>query len=135
MDVRPRTKLGSQLALELVADKWVVSIVHELMAGKKRYNELRRGMPGISQRMLTLTLRNLERAGLVERTVYPVVPPKTEYALTELGPSVIAPLRNLCRWAERHSERIRAHQLRYARPAGRAVSSERRPEDRGRSAS
>jgi DNA-binding HxlR family transcriptional regulator len=57
-----------------VADKWVVSIVHELMAGKKRYNELRGGVPGISQRVLTLTLRNLERAGLVERTVYPVVP-------------------------------------------------------------
>jgi DNA-binding HxlR family transcriptional regulator len=134
MDVRPRTKLGSQLALELVADKWVVSIVHELMAGKKRYNELRRGVPGISQRMLTLTLRNLERAGLVERTVYPVVPPKTEYALTRLGRSVIAPLRNLCLWAERHSEQIRAHQLRYARSAGRAGGSERPAED-GRSAS
>ena len=76
-----------------------------------------------------------ERAGLVGRTVYPVVPPKTEYALTELGRSVIAPLRNLCLWAERYSEQIRAHQLRYARPAGRAVSSERRLEDRGRSAS
>ena len=118
-----------------MADKWAASIVHVLIAGKKRDNELRRGVPGISQRMLTLTLRNLERAGLVGRTVYPVVPPKTEYALTELGRSVIAPLRNLCLWAERHSEQIRAHQLRYARPAGRAVSSERRLEDRGRSAS
>ena len=92
-------------------------------------------MPGISQRMLTLTLRNLERAGLVGRTVYPVVPPKTEYALTELGRSVIAPLRNLCLWAERHSEQIRAHQLRHACPAGRAVISEHRAGDSDRSAS
>ena len=56
MDVRPRTKVGSRLAHELVADKWVVPIVHELIAGKKRYNGLRRGVPGISQCMLTLTL-------------------------------------------------------------------------------
>ena len=79
-----RQKLGSELALELVADKWFVLIVHQLKHGKRRYNALKRDIPGISQRMLTHTLRNMERDGLVDRTVYAVVPPKTEYSLTPL---------------------------------------------------
>jgi len=78
-------KLGSRLALELVADKWAASIVHVLIAGKKRDNELRRGVPGISQRMLTLTLRNLECAGLVERNVCPVVPPENGIRVNRAG--------------------------------------------------
>ncbi len=80
-----KAKLGAELALELVADKWFVLIVHQLKHGRRRYNELKRDIPGISQRMLTHTLRNMQRDGLVNRVVYPVVPPKTEYSLTPLG--------------------------------------------------
>jgi len=116
-----RRLLGSQIALELVADKWIVLIIHALDGRKKRYGELRKRIPGISQRMLTLTLRHLERDGLVERKVYPVTPPRTEYALTRLGHSVVPSLRTLCRWAERHFKQVRAHRLRFARATGRSL--------------
>ncbi|HTF33675.1 MAG TPA: helix-turn-helix domain-containing protein [Myxococcota bacterium] len=120
MAVKPdRRKMGAQLAAELVADKWFIRIVHQLEDGTKRYGELRRNLPSVSQRMLTRTLRNIERDGLVSRKVYAVVPPKTEYALTELGQSLIEPLHGLCQWAERHFPRVQAHRLRDAgRPKG-----------------
>jgi DNA-binding HxlR family transcriptional regulator len=102
-------KLGSELALELVADKWFVLIVHQLKHGKRRYNELKRDIPGISQRMLTHTLRNMERDGLVDRTVYPVAPPKTEYSLTPLGMTLIEPLHALCSWADTYFDQVVEH--------------------------
>src|SRR5689334_13430971 len=85
-------KLGAQLALELVADKWTILLIHALKGGTKRYSELQREVEGISQRMLIFTLRNMERDGLITRTVYPVVPPKTEYTLTPLGETLWEPL-------------------------------------------
>jgi DNA-binding HxlR family transcriptional regulator len=101
-----KERLGAELALELVADKWFVLIVHQLKHGKRRYSELRRDIPGISQRMLTHTLRNMERDGLVDRTAYPVVPPKTEYSLTPLGLTLLEPLHALCIWAEQHFNEV-----------------------------
>jgi DNA-binding HxlR family transcriptional regulator len=110
--------LGSQLALELVADKWTVLIIHRLKAGAKRYGELQREIPGVSQRMLTHTLRRLERDGLVVRTAYPEVPPRTEYRLTELGETLVPPLHELCLWANRHLEEVLASRERHARRDG-----------------
>ena len=86
--------------LRRVGDKWSVLIVVLLEMGPRRFNDLKRSIPGISQRMLTLTLRTLERDGLVERTVMPRIPPHVSYGLTEVGQSLCVPVRALCEWAE-----------------------------------
>ncbi len=86
--------------LDRVGDKWSVLVVLMLGDGTLRFSELRRAIDGISQRMLTQTLRQLERDGLVERTVYPSVPVRVEYELTALGCTLIAPLSALASWAE-----------------------------------
>jgi DNA-binding HxlR family transcriptional regulator len=99
-------KLGAQLAMELVSDKWTILIIHALKPGKKRYSQLQRELIGVSQRMLIFTLRNMERDGLITRTVYPVVPPKTEYALTPLGETLWEPLHHLCLWAEQYFDQV-----------------------------
>jgi DNA-binding HxlR family transcriptional regulator len=78
--------------LARVGDKWTVYVVGHLRGGPMRFNEIRRAIGGISQRMLTLTLRGLERDGLVTRTVYPTIPPRVDYELTELGRTLIEPL-------------------------------------------
>jgi DNA-binding HxlR family transcriptional regulator len=98
--------LESRFTLELVTNKWIVQIVHRLQGGPQRFGELRRGVDGISQRMLTYTLRKLETDGLVRRTVHALKPPKTEYALTPLGSSLADALGALCRWALDHKEEI-----------------------------
>src|SRR5881397_2601904 len=85
--------------LSRIGDKWTVLVVTTLAGGSKRFNELRREIPTVSQRMLTLTLRNLERDGLVSRTVTPTIPPRVDYALTELGRSLLKPLDALAEWA------------------------------------
>jgi DNA-binding HxlR family transcriptional regulator len=85
--------------LARVGDKWTVYVVGNLSGGPMRFNEIRRAIGGISQRMLTLTLRGLERDGLVTRTVYPTIPPRVDYELTELGRTLIAPLRPIGDWA------------------------------------
>ena len=105
--------MGAELALELVADKWFVMAVHQLRDGAKRYGQIKIGIPGVSQRMLTHTLRCMERDGLVQRTVYAVRPPHTEYALTELGQTLVGPLHELCLWAESHFDRVLAHRSRH----------------------
>jgi DNA-binding HxlR family transcriptional regulator len=86
--------------LRRVGEKWSVLIVVLLELGPRRFNDLKRSIPGISQRMLTLTLRSLERDGLVERTVMPRIPPYVSYGLTEVGRSLCVPVRALCEWAE-----------------------------------
>ncbi len=78
--------------LARIGDKWTVLVVQTLGEGPKRFNELRREIPSVSQRMLTLTLRNLERDGLVNRTVTPSIPPRVDYELTELGHSLQKPI-------------------------------------------
>ena len=88
--------------LARVGDKWSVLVVSILGRGPMRFNELKRTIDGISQRMLTLTLRALERDGLVTRTVFPSVPPRVEYELTTLGRSLLAPVSALASWAIDH---------------------------------
>lgn len=98
--------------LELVADKWVVAVLYVLSGGTKRYGELQREIGDISQRMLTKSLRDLERNGLVNRKVYPVVPPMVEYSLTPLGESLNGVLKSLCDWSNQNFgavEDARAH--------------------------
>jgi len=86
--------------LRRIGDKWSVLIIVLLELGPRRFNDLKRSIPGISQRMLTLTLRNLERDGLVNRTVTPSIPPFVSYDLTPLGQSLAEPVHALCAWAE-----------------------------------
>src|SRR3954464_2442410 len=88
--------------LNRIGDKWSVMVVGQLTRKTMRFNELRHAIGGISQRMLTLTLRNLERDGLVTRTVFPEIPPRVEYQLTELGRTLTVPLDTLWNWAAQH---------------------------------
>ena len=99
--------------LSRIGDKWTVLVVQTLAEGPKRFNELRREIPTVSQRMLTLTLRNLERDGLVSRTVTPSIPPRVDYELTELGRSLVGPLHGLELWALAHVEDIHAAHDRF----------------------
>src|SRR6266403_3818167 len=92
--------------LARVGDKWTVLVVTVLGDGRKRFNELRRALGSISQRMLTLTLRSLERDGLVTRTVFPTIPPRVDYALTELGRDLLNPVSALGAWAIRNQPKI-----------------------------
>lgn len=103
----------SRQVLELIADKWTAIIIYRLAQGTKRYSEIQREISGISQKMLTQTLRGLERDGIVERKVYPVVPPKVEYSLTPLGETLIEPLCKLCEWAETHVSEVEAARTHY----------------------
>jgi DNA-binding HxlR family transcriptional regulator len=107
--------------LNRVGDKWSVFIVGLLADGPKRFSELRRTIEGISQRMLTLTLRGLERDGLVTRTVYPTIPPRVEYQLTELGCTLRKPIQSLAKWAQENRERIQQSRNRYDARSSAAV--------------
>lgn len=114
-------ELGDILAR--IGDKWTVLIVARLAEGPMRFNRLRRAVDGISQRMLTRSLRALVRDGLVRRTVYPTVPPQVEYELTELGRTLIVPLRSLAAWARRHGAEVEQARRRFeagARESSRA---------------
>ena len=99
--------------LDRVGDKWSVLVVVTLGDGPKRFNELRRSIASISQRMLTLTLRGLERDGLVTRTVFPTIPPRVDYELTELGHSLLQPVGALGSWARENRARILRARLRF----------------------
>ncbi len=99
--------------LSRVGDKWTVLVVRQLGAGPRRFSEIRRALGSISQKMLTTTLRGLERDGLVTRTVYPSVPPKVEYQLTDLGRDLLVPVGALGEWALRNAERVEDAQRRF----------------------
>lgn len=99
--------------LQRIGDKWSVLIIQRLGEGPRRFNEIKRIIGGISQRMLTLTLRNLERDGLVSRTVTPSVPPRVDYALTELGRDLLIPVSALGQWAIQHTPCIQAARARF----------------------
>lgn len=93
--------------LNRIGDKWSVVVVGMLARhGVMRFNELKRTINGVSQRMLTLTLRNLERDGLVTRTIYPEIPPRVEYTLTELGRTLKGPIDSLWSWAEENGKAV-----------------------------
>jgi DNA-binding HxlR family transcriptional regulator len=101
--------------LARIGDKWTVLVVNFLGSGAKRFSEIRREVGGISQRMLTLTLRALERVGLVTRTVLPTNPPRVEYALTPLGFSLLEPVQALGSWAIEHQETMEDARQRFDR--------------------
>jgi DNA-binding HxlR family transcriptional regulator len=97
----------------LISDKWVAQILHELQAGPRRFSELERAIMGVSRRMLTVSLRSLERNGLVTRTVYPEVPPRVVYATTPLTEGLGEPLQALARWARARRPAIAAARRAY----------------------
>jgi DNA-binding HxlR family transcriptional regulator len=99
----------SRLLLDRIADKWTTLIIQTLANRTLRHSELKRAIGDISQKMLTQTLRSLERDGLVRRKVYPDASPRVEYALTTLGRTLIEPLNGLCRWTEKHLAELEAH--------------------------
>ncbi len=90
----------AEVAIEIIGGKWKCQILHTLQSGTKRYGELRREMPDVTQRVLTRKLRELEDHGVIHRKVYAEVPPKTEYSLTKKGKSLDAVLRELERWSQ-----------------------------------
>ena len=99
--------------LNRVGDKWSVQIVSLLGDGPMRFSDLRRSIEGISQRMLTLTLRGLERDGIVTRTVFPEIPPRVEYELTKLGNTLLEPIQGLAEWAEKHRTSIQDARVKF----------------------
>jgi DNA-binding HxlR family transcriptional regulator len=112
--------------LARVGDKWSVLVVTRLGGGPLRFNELRRTIGGISQRMLTLTLRGLERDGLITRTVFPTIPPRVDYALTPLGRDLLDPVSALGAWAIRNQEKIAQARERFDK-SGAETAPLRRP--------
>jgi DNA-binding HxlR family transcriptional regulator len=117
--------------LDRVGDKWSVQVIASLGAGPRRFSELRRSIEGVSQRMLTLTLRGLERDGLVRRTQYETIPPKVDYELTPLGLTLLEPIKALAMWAADNRTDIQQARERFdARTVGEdrpAPSSPRSP--------
>jgi len=107
------TEASPRQALALIADKWAVLVITTLADGGIRYNALRRELDGISQKMLTQTLRDLECNGLVARTVYPTTPPRVEYSLTPLGQTLVEALTVLRDWAEKHYHEVEAARAQY----------------------
>jgi len=99
--------------LDRIGDKWSVIVICRLGKGHHRFNELRRASDGITQRMLSSTLRALERDGIVTRTVHPTVPPCVEYALTETGRTLLDVVKALARWTDQHVDVIRAARANY----------------------
>jgi DNA-binding HxlR family transcriptional regulator len=99
--------------LDRIGDKWSLLVVELLGEGTRRFTELKRDIDGISQRMLTRTLRQLERDGLVTRTVHPVVPPRVDYALTPLGTSLLEAIAPLVAWTRTHRSEIVAARARF----------------------
>ncbi|MFC7450486.1 winged helix-turn-helix transcriptional regulator [Rhodococcus daqingensis] len=99
--------------IERAGNKWAVLVVSSLHGGPHRYTDLLRSIPGISQRMLTHTLRQLRRDGLITRTAYPEVPPRVEYALTDLGASLLIAITTLIDWAGTHHDEIQENRSRF----------------------
>lgn len=99
--------------LQRIGDKWTVLVVGKLGSGPMRFNELRAAVGGISQKMLTTTLRGLERDGFVTRQVFPTIPPRVDYELTELGHELLVPVGALGAWARKNTERVRAARAKF----------------------
>lgn len=107
--------------LDRLSDRWTVLVLYELEKGTLRFSEFKKHIPDISPRMLAQTLRNLERDGLVSRTVYASVPPKVEYAMTNMGVSFFASIQPMVTWAETHQGAVRAARSTYVAPTGYAA--------------
>ncbi|KAB8194773.1 transcriptional regulator [Nonomuraea phyllanthi] len=104
---------GIREVLDRIGDKWTVLVLVELAKGVRRFRELHRAIPGISQRMLTLTTRRLCRDGLVERTAYPTIPPQVEYELTAMGRSLAESVQRLAGWSREHKDAMREARARW----------------------
>ncbi|MFC4278066.1 winged helix-turn-helix transcriptional regulator [Achromobacter aloeverae] len=113
----PKPEIGgcraTRLILDRIGDKWSLYLIATLSGGPRRFNELKREIDGISQRMLTLTLRNLERDGLLTRTVYPTIPPRVDYELTGMGRTLLQPVTALIAWANENQMAIEDARQRY----------------------
>ena len=115
-----RRVVDVQEILTSICTKWGLLILYELAKGAKRPGELQRAIGGVSQKMLTQTLRTLESDRLVRRTIYPIVPPRVDYALTPLGETLMQPLASLYQWTERHLKKIQ-HARRESQKTRRVV--------------
>jgi DNA-binding HxlR family transcriptional regulator len=111
-------KCPTRQVLNRIADKWTILVVGSLSEDTKRFSELKREISGVSQKMLTQTLRGMERDGLLTRKVYPTVPPKVEYTLTELGFTLITMLEQIRNWSENNIEAVLAAQTSYDSQGG-----------------
>jgi DNA-binding HxlR family transcriptional regulator len=111
--------LESRDAIELLSNKWRIAVLHLLTPGPLRTGKLQRGLDDIAPKVLTQTLRSMERDGLIERKTFAEVPPRVEYGLTEMGTSALAPLRELCLWARANSARRDAARRRFDGATGR----------------
>ena len=111
-DIR-NTECPSRSVIQMLADKWTILVVESLSPGAMRFGDLRRQVGGVTQKMLTQTLRALERDGLVARVVYPTAPPSVEYSLTPLGVSITAVTAQMCRWAEDNMKPVLVSRLDY----------------------
>lgn len=107
--------------LDRLSDRWTVLVLYELEKGTLRFSEFKKRIPDISPRMLAQTLRNLERDGLVSRTVYATVPPKVEYTMTEMGISFFACTQPMIVWAKAHQDAVHAARSAYVAPTGYAA--------------
>jgi DNA-binding HxlR family transcriptional regulator len=116
LNLRERA-LESRDAIDLVANKWRIAVLHLLTPGPLRTRDLQRGLVDVSPKVLTQTLRSMERDGLIERTVFAMVPPRVEYRLSEMGRSVLGPLRELCLWARANSAARDAARQRFDQDA------------------
>ena len=108
-----------------IGNKWSILVIYFLGTGPVRFNELRRKIGGVSQRMLTLTVRGLERDGFVKRTVYPTIPPRVDYELTPLGKSLLEPIQQLGTWTMNNLDAIEKAQRRYDKARASASASKR----------
>ncbi|HBO22040.1 MAG TPA: transcriptional regulator [Providencia sp.] len=113
-DTNSRSQLLAREVIDRIADKWTLLVIDALGKNEKlRFTQLRKHINGISQKMLTQTLRRLERDGLISRHVYPVVPPKVEYKLTELGGSLLVTVKAICGWVDQNLHSIESARQRY----------------------
>jgi DNA-binding HxlR family transcriptional regulator len=99
--------------LDRIGDKWSLYVIAQLGEGTKRFTELKRNIDGISQRMLTVTLRGLERDGIISRTMYPVMPPRVDYTLTAMGQTLLNAVSTIVTWAEGHTDEIENARVAY----------------------
>ena len=111
--------LQSREVIELLAEKWRIPVLHLLRHGPLRTHHLQDAIEGISSKVLTQTLRGMERDGLISRKVFPVAPPRVDYELTTMGVSVIKPIQDLCLWAKIHVVERDAARLRYDQATSR----------------
>jgi DNA-binding HxlR family transcriptional regulator len=97
------TTCPAEYTLGMIGGRWKIPIIFHLLAGRRRFSELARALVGVTQKMLTQQLREMERHGLINREIFPQVPPRVEYTLTELGASLQPVVESMCRWGEAHA--------------------------------